>query len=364
MTPQEAFVVLNAVPGLGPAKIRELVGHFGSPQEVLQAGHKPILASGIVSGRTVENINHFSKDKFLEDEYNLGQRKGVRILTTADEGFPHHLQEIPDAPVVLYILGDMQLLHAASVAIVGSRISSQYGRATAAQFAREFAQAGLVVVSGLARGIDTAAHQGCLNASGKTLAVIGCGLNYVYPNENVDLMARILERGAVISEMPMATPPVPVNFPRRNRIISGLTLATVVIDAGEKSGALITSGYALDQGRDVFAVPANVDLETSLGSNKLIQDGARVALNAADVLEELDRQIELMFPEQEVLQRPKPALSEDEMAFYSLLSHEPVHFDVLVNQARRPVGQAAGIMLNLELKGTARQLPGGYYIKV
>ncbi len=353
------------MPGLGPAKIKLLIEHFGSAVAAIQADYDSLLSSGVSNAAIAENIVHFSKDKFLEDEYNLGQRKGVEILTSADPAFPQALQDILGAPVVLYILGKAELLHAASVGMVGSRVCSHYGVATAQRFAASFAQAGLVVVSGLARGIDTASHRGCLSANGETVAVIGCGLNHIYPKENKALMEQISRQGAVVSEMPMNTPPIAVNFPRRNRIISGLSLATVVVEAGVDSGALITAGYALEQGREVFAVPANIDYETAAGSNRLIKDGARVALGPRDVLEELSAQMELNFPAAVAAEKtPRVRLSAEEMKLYRCLSTEPVHFDELLTKTRQALPVTTAGLLNLELKGVARQLPGKYYIKV
>ncbi len=364
MTDQDALLALNAVPGLGSAKIKLLWGYFGSPADVVAAKEGDIAASGIVTPLVAQNIVHFSKDKFLTVEYNLVQQRGIQVITAADDAFPAMLSGIPGAPVVLYIWGNVKLLHAASVAMVGSRVCSYYGKAAAGRFAGEFARTGLVVVSGLARGIDTAAHRGCLDAGGNTVAVIGCGLEHVYPRENRDLMSEISQKGAVVSEMPMNTPPMPVNFPRRNRIISGLSLGTVVVEAGLKSGALITADYALEQGRDVFAIPANIDYSTAEGSNKLIKDGAKVALCPMDVLEELQGQLELVFPDVAEGRPLKINLSEGEMRFYEHLNTEPVHIDELTARAGQLPQEAAQVMLGLELKGVIRQLPGKFYVKV
>ena len=292
MKEQDALLVLNAVPGLGAVKAKLLSELFGSAAAVLDQNYAGILSSGIVAPGVAENIIHFSKDKFLSDEYNLGQQKGVRVMTVADDDFPQSLRDVPGGPIVLYIQGDPQVLHAASIAMVGSRACSHYGLSMAGRFAASFAQAGVVVVSGLARGIDTAAHQGCLKAGGKTIAVLGCGLEHVYPKENRVLMEAISRQGAVVSELPMTTSPIPANFPRRNRIISGLSLTTLVVEAAAQSGALITADYALEQGRDVFVIPANVDYISAQGSNRLIKDGAKVALTPGDVLDEFKGQLE------------------------------------------------------------------------
>ena len=365
MKEQEALVVLNAVPGLGAGKIRILAEYFGSFAAVLEASYQDILASGFAAPLTAENIVHFSKDKFLFDEYNLVRQKGVRIITAADGEFPQMLRTIPGAPVVLYVRGKVELLHTACVAIVGSRVSSYYGQSCAKRFASFFAQAGVTVVSGMARGIDTASHQGCLQAGGATIAVVGCGLEHVYPKENRMLMEEIGQKGAVLSEMPMNAPPVAANFPRRNRIISGLTLAIVVIEAGMKSGALITADFALEQGRDVFAVPANIDYTTALGSNRLIKDGAKVALAPQDVLEEFKEQLRLVFPGALGKEHADHvSLTDLEMKFYRCLTTEPMHIDELSARVKQPAQEAAQVMLNLEIKSIVRKLPGKYYVKI
>ncbi|MBI4308852.1 MAG: DNA-protecting protein DprA [Candidatus Omnitrophica bacterium] len=365
MKEQDALLVLNAVPGLGAVKVKLLCQLFGSAAGVLKQDYAEILSSGMVTPGVAENIIHFSKDKFLLDEYNLARQKGVRVMTIADDDFPQSLRDIPGGPIVLYIQGDVNALYAASIAMVGSRICSHYGVNMAGLFAASFAQAGLVVVSGLARGIDTAAHQGCLKAGGRTIAVLGCGLDHVYPKENRSLMEAIGRQGAVVSELPMGTPPIPANFPRRNRIISGLTLTTLVVEAGAGSGALITADFALEQGRDVFVVPANVDHPSAQGSNRLIKDGAKVALTPGDVLDEFKGQLELAFPPPPGAREHQPvSLTEAEMGFYKCLTSEPMPMDELLLRTKQPLARAAQVLLNLELKGIVRQLPGKSYIKV
>ena len=364
MTEQEAYQVLNAIPGVGSVRIQGLIGHFGDAVTILRQEREDLMVCGLLPGNVVENIVHFSKDKFLIDEYNLSSQRNVSVVTVADAEYPHVLRNIPGAPVVLYIKGNKTVLHSAMVAMVGSRLCSYYGKAQASRFAESFAQAGLVVVSGLARGIDTSAHQGCLKAGGITVAVIGCGLNHIYPKENQQLMEAIVQKGAVVSEMPMNTPAIPSNFPRRNRIITGLSLATVVIEAGAKSGALISAGYALDQGRDVFAVPANIDYATALGSNQLLKDGAQMALAPADVLEVFKAQVELVFPDRSTMgEKAKPIINDCEAKVYNILTTEPMHLDELVARTKLPIGQIAQVVLHLQLKELILELPGKHFIK-
>ena len=365
MNAHDAFVVLNAVPGCGPATIKALAEFFGSVDNILAQDEGSLIASGVVDPQVAQNIVHFPKDKFLEDEYNLTRQKNTRILTAADDDFPSGLREIPGSPVVLYTQGDVALLHGACIAMVGSRNASHYGMTIAHAFARRFAEAGLIVVSGLARGIDSASHQGCLDAKGKTIAVVAGGLSHLYPKENAGLMRKIVGQGAVVSEMPMAVLPLSIHFPRRNRIITGLSTATVVVEAGAKSGALISAGYALEQGKDVFAVPSNIDNVCAEGSNRLIKDGARIALSADDVLEELKGQMEISFPAMrggEPLCSPVP-LSAEEMKAYEVLSLQPLHVDQLSARVRQPASEIAQVLLNLQLKGVVRQLPGNLYVR-
>lgn len=365
MIEQEALQVLNAIPGLGPLRIEKLVQCFNSAVAILGKSYEDLSACGVVPPNVVENIVHFSKDKFLSDEYNLGARKEISVLTLADDDYPHLLRNTPGAPAVLYIKGDKGLLNSACVAMVGSRICSHYGKNHAKKFANAFAQAGLTVVSGMARGIDTASHEGCLEANGKTIAVLGCGLTHVYPKENQQLMEKIAGQGVVISEMPLKTPAIPGNFPRRNRIITGLSLATVVVEAGERSGALISVSYALEQGRDVFALPANIDYPTAKGSNQALKDGAQVALCPTDVLVVLRRQVELAFPvEHQGEQKNKPTLDTFESKVYEYLTTEPMHADELAEYFHVPIGQIAQVMLQLQINELAQELPGKYYIKV
>jgi DNA processing protein len=360
MTEQEALLVLNAVPDLGAVRIRKLTAFFGSALGVLRVSLDELHKSKLLFPNTAENIFHFSKDKFLQDEYNLMQRRKVVVLTAADENYPCSLKNFEDAPVVLYIKGQTDCLDQASVALVGSRAASYYGIRSARGFARSFTQAGMTVVSGLARGIDTAAHQGSLEAGGKTIAVVGCGFNYVYPKENSSLMEDISHNGAVVSEFAFTMPPLKHNFPWRNRIISGLSLATVVIEAGPRSGALITVDYALSQNKDVFVLPANIDSPTAAGSNRLIQDGARVALSPDDVLSQIRQEPIFLH---EAVSPVGVLLSDPQQQVYDHITYEPVHLDELLKLSGLNVSSLMGITLILELKRAIRQLPGQYYVR-
>jgi DNA processing protein len=360
MTEQEALVVLNAVPSLGAVRIRKLRGYFGSGRQILASSLEELYGCSVILPEIAENIFYFSKDKFLKAEYNLLQRRGITVITAADEGFPCSLQSFDDAPVVLYVKGSVRSLENDSIAIVGSRAASFYGTKSAKTFAQAFAEAGLTVTSGLARGIDTAAHQGTLEADGCTVAVIGCGFNHMYPKENVALMEQIAGQGAVISEFAFDMAPLKQNFPWRNRIISALSQATVVIEAGKKSGALITADYALAQHRQVFVVPSNIDTDTALGSNQLIQEGAMVALSPDDVLSQIKEDHQ---PPGAKKRKAVLLLSDEQAQVYPHITHQPVHVDELVRQSGLTVSSLMNVALSLELKRVIRQLPGQYYVR-
>lgn len=296
-----------------------------------------------------------------EAERDLMQasEKGCRILTQIDPGYPKRLLEIPDPPPLLYVLGRLDG-EEASIAVVGSRNATAYGLETTERLCRQLSREGVTVVSGMARGIDTAAHEGALDRGGRTIAVLGCGLNTIYPPENRDLFHRIAESGAVISEFPLAAGPDPHHFPRRNRIISGLTLGTVVVEATRRSGSLITARLALEQNREVFAVPGSVHSFKSAGTHSLIKQGARLVESAADIFEELPGlRAQASIPERTNGRKDLlPALSEAEKAVVEAIGAYEVQFDDLARRLSIAAGQLSGILLNLELKGIVRQSTG------
>ena len=363
MTTQEALLVLNAIPGLSGEVIRKLTSIFNSSNKIFEQEEKDLLEQGL-SQNLVTNILHFPKDKFLEGEYNYLRKTGVEFFTIFDDDYPSLLKEIKHPPIVLYTKGNRQLLHSTSVALVGSRKASFYGLKIAQEFGFTFAQSGLTVISGGASGVDTASHKGALKAQGQTVAVIGCGLNHIYPRENVDLFGEIALNGLMLSEFPMNTAPLAYNFPRRNRIVSGLSLATIVIEAGEKSGALITADFALEQNREVFAVPGPIDQSTSLGSNRLIKEGSKIALSAKEVVEELGFEIKQQIIGEHINERIQIHLSEDEGKVYECVGLEPKHIDYILSLCEWNIGVLMEKMLNLELKGAIKQLPGQYYVRV
>ena len=302
----------------------------------------------------------------LDGDLKLINKNKIEILTILDKKYPRLLKEIYSPPLVLYIKGEFLKESEFAVAIVGSRLASVYGISSAESLGYELASRGVVVVSGLARGIDTAAHKGAVQAHGKTVAVLGGGLGDIYPPENKKFADEIIGKaGAVISEFPMQAPPIPRNFPQRNRIISGLSLATIVVEAAKNSGALITADFALEQGREVFAVPGKIDSSTSFGTNDLIKQGARLIQTADDVIEELKLKLKSAGPEGAGAGRlPEPNLSCDEEIVYKSLSTEPKYLDDVTESARLPLSKTTEALFRLQLKKLAKELPGKNFVKV
>jgi DNA processing protein len=349
------------VPGIGSVAFRQLLSIFREPRAVFEASPRELGAVEGIGPKTVEAIRTFSLEKRLATEINTIKKYGASVLTFQDPTYPKALLTVYDPPPVLYVRGKIEERDDWGIAIVGSRMATRHGLDFTEQLARDLAVRGITVVSGMARGIDSAAHRGALSGRGRTIAVLGCGVDVVYPRESGRLMTQIIERGAVVSEFPMGTKPESFNFPRRNRIISGLATGVVVVEATRQSGSLITANYALDQGRDVFAVPGNVRSPNSQGTNHLIKQGAKLVVEAQDVLEEILPQRKIMGTAAE---RPDPALTEEEKVIYSLLSTEPVHIDHLITQTHWEAGRVSRVLLDLELTGLVSQLAGKQFVRV
>ena len=369
MTESDALLVLNAVSGLGNARIKKMIDSLGSATAFFHLKDnefKQFCNEQILPPQVIKNIRNFPKDKYLKKEYNLVQFHRVQLLTYKNEDFPKLLKEIPDAPFLLYVKGNTKALNTPSIAMVGSRRASVYGLSMAEKFSGELAEAGVTIVSGLARGIDAACHRAALKAKGTTIAVLGCGLCHVFPEENRELTEEISLEGTLVSEFAMGTFPLPYHFPKRNRIISGLSLGVVVIEASAKSGALITSDFALEQGREVFAIPGKIDQPNAQGVNRLIKEGAKLVSSVEDILEELKLPLSAYVG---AGSQPAPVkqiinLSEDEKPIYQQLSDEPQHIDDLAEQCAIPIPQLMAVLLNFELKGIIKQLPGKLFVRV
>ena len=362
---RERFMLLNLIPGIGSLRLRRLLEAFGdldrlwrSTAEELQQveGIGPRLAHELVAG--------FRNEAALQQELAIAQRSGVAMLTLADPGYPKALRTIHDPPLALYLRGSLGLSDDVAVAIVGARRASLYGVQTAERLGYDLALRGVTVVSGLARGIDAAAHRGALRAAGRTIAVLGSGVARLYPPEHADLAEQIVQQGAVISEYPMEMPPLAQNFPRRNRVISGLSLGVVIVEAAQRSGALITADCALEQGREVFAVPGPVTSVTSQGTHQLLRQGARLVSSVEDIVEEL--RLSPCAPETSA---PQPgscedvALSESEERLLACVGSEGRHVDVITTQSGLSASEASSLLLQLELKHVVQQLPGKQFIR-
>ncbi|MBU0468835.1 MAG: DNA-processing protein DprA [Candidatus Omnitrophica bacterium] len=370
MNENDALLILNAVDGIGNAYIKKLIAFYGSAMKVLSLSEAALSEGRIVPSKAAANILKFPKDKFLKSEYNLINKKRVRIITALDSDYPSSLREIPDAPFVLYVKGNIPEDRLA-LGFVGSRKASIYGMNIAENFALRFAELGITIVSGMARGIDTASHRGALKAKGKTVAALGCGLSNVYPPENKKLLEEISENGAVVSEFPMETQPLPHNFPRRNRIISGLSLGVIVVEAAQRSGALITADFALEQGKEVYAVPGKVDSPTSKGVNNLIKQGAKLVTCIEDVLEDLSLQLSDCLKDAEELQGrdSNPRTTREDLdpeikMILDFIGSRAVQIDEIVDKLEIDVKRLAVVLFQMEVKRLIKQLPGKNYTAV
>jgi DNA processing protein len=370
------WVALKWVEGVGNGGFKALLEAFGTPQKVFEAPLSMIKAVPGIGDKTAPQIKSFKDWKKVEKELECADRTGVSIVTSQDPLYPSQLLSTYDYPAFLYVKGHLKE-DDVNVAVVGSRTASTYGKFTTERLCRELVLRGITVISGLARGIDSAAHRGALSGKGRTIAVLGCGLDVVYPPENEKLFTEISLQGALISEFPFGTPPNAPNFPARNRIISGISLGVVVVEASEKSGSLITARIALEQGREVFAVPGSIDSSGSRGTNKLIKQGAKLIENVEDILEEILPQVtrapKVVKPDQRQKQpddqqkiltsSPDLVLKETEKTVWQVLSQKPVHIDQIITSTGLTAHEVLVILLNLELQGLIEQKPGKTYMR-
>ena len=360
------WLALHLVPGVGRITFKKLIGYFGHPHDVMQASSGQLLRVSGIGPKLAQAITGFQAAAAVERELEAVDALGCQVLIQGAANYPSLLKAIEDPPPVLYVKGDIGELAAPGIAIVGSRRPSTYGKVVAEQLSRGLGEVGVTVVSGLARGIDSVAHASAVEHGGRTIAVLGSGLSFIYPPENRQLAQRISRQGAVVSEFSMKTKPDRLNFPLRNRTISGLSLGTVVVEAGERSGALITAQWALDQGREVFAVPGNVTAPTSRGTNRLIKMGAKLVECVEDILEEFPHYAlgskRAQAPESSQLCRAD--CTPDEACLLALLDPvEARHVDWIIEQAHLPTSMVSALLLTLELEGKVTQLPGKLFLK-
>lgn len=353
---------LYAIPGIGSNKIRALIGKFRTVERIFNASLSELGAIEGIDSKLANRIRLHRDDDFVNKQLFLLEKAKSRIITFWDNDYPENLKKIYDPPVFLFAKGEYQKDDKGAVAIVGSRSPTTYGKLVTEKFSKGLARKGIIIVSGLARGIDTLAHLGSLQAGGRTIAVLGSGIDVIYPPENKKLVEKIVENGLVLSEFPMGTKPDAINFPRRNRIISGMSLGVLVVEAGQKSGALITADLALEQNREVFAIPGNINYPKSEGCNRLIMDGARLVISVEDVIEELKPQLSHFLNRTKIKKQPEN-LTSMEAQILEYLNTEPIHIDQIAINNRISTSQALGILLTLELKELVRQIPGKYFLK-
>jgi DNA processing protein len=353
------WVGFNLVKGIGAVRLQALIQHFGDLETAWNAPIDALHSAGL-SPRLAERLAQLRLDVDLDKVLHQIDAQGITVLTWDDELYPRRLKEIDQPPPVLYLRGALTAEDAWAVAVVGTRRVSAYGRQVTEDMASYLASNGVTIISGMARGVDAIAHQAALQADGRTLAVLGSGVDRLYPPEHAQLAGKIMTHGAVLSDYAPGTPPDASNFPPRNRIISGLSMAVVVVEAGETSGALITARFAADQGREVFAVPGNILAPQSKGTNALIAQGAHPLLNGRDLLDLLNL---AHVPEQRQVRRSLP-VDEVEAAVFKVLSHEPRHVDEIRNQVGLPIERVSSALAMMELKGLVRQTGGMNFVAV
>lgn len=352
------WMALRNVSGIGPVRFDRLLAAFGSIRAAWDAGQADLAR--VLDRRSLESLIAYRRSADPESDYAALRTEGIDVVTLRHESYPDLLREVPGPPPVLFLRGSISLEDRRAVAIVGTRRLSSYGREMARTLARDLAQAGVTIVSGLARGVDGIAHAAALDAGGRTIAVLGNGVRSVYPPEHRQLADRIAARGAVLSDFHPDAPPDGPNFPARNRLISGLSLGVVVVEAPMRSGALITVDFAADQGRDVFAVPGSVLSPASAGCNRILRDGARPVRSADDVLEDL----RLGEAPQQLPLESVAALDEESRRVLSTLTGEALHIDEIGEVAAIPIASLSALLMTLELQGFVRNVGAQYYARV
>ncbi len=404
----KSLIHLNLIPGIGNHTIRRLLAAFGSAEKSLAATSQELAQIDGLTPDVRQQLIEGGSRAPLAQELELIQQHQCHIVTINDDSYPPLLTQIDDSPVLLYIIGEFPLQDAPSIAIVGSRSPTEYGKTISQQLSHQLAERGVTIVSGFARGIDTCVHRGALEAGGCTVAVFGCGLSIIYPSTNRALAAEIIKSGALISEFPMTMPPHGNNFPRRNRVISGLTLGTLVVEASERSGSLITARHAAEQGREVFAVPGQIFSDVSRGTHSLINQGATLINSVDDLLDALSQNYtkilgrespeatlqppprldrgskrpdkaahpqsvekkSTLAPQPTTKREPNPDkigvqsnLTPDEQAVLSAIDASSVHIDEIIRVTQLPIGKVSSLLVMLELKGIVQQLPGKQFVK-
>lgn len=357
MDSRKYWVGFNLVKGVGAIRLRQILEFYGDLETAWNSPASGLLSAGLPQ-KVVENFTRVKQQVNLDQILEKIDQQSIHLITWDDGDYPRRLKEISQPPPLLFVKGSINVEDDWAVAVVGTRRVTPYGRQVAGEIARYLVQNGVTIVSGLARGVDAIAHQSALQEGGRTMAVLGSGVDVIYPPEHRKLAAEVSQQGALISDYPMGTQPDGVNFPPRNRIISGLTLATIVVEAGEKSGALITAEFAVEQGREVFAVPGSILTPQSEGTNHLIEQGARPLLKMSEILEVLKLE---QIPEKQLVRRTLP-LNPSEKNLLAQLSHDPVHIDELCERTGLPIIDVSATLTMMELKGLVSQVGGLHYV--
>ena len=351
------WIALRLTIGIGNVNYKNLIKHFNSPEKIFNAPPNELSKVEGITTKAVASILRFKPNPEIDRELDLIVSKDINIITLSSPYYPENLKNIYDPPPFLYVKGEIKREDRNAIAVVGSRMASEYGIMATEEICRDLANRGICIVSGMARGIDSCAHYAALSRKGRTLAVLGSGIDVVYPSENRKLYDIIASCGAVVSEYPMGTEPHGYNFPARNRIISGLSLGVLVVEASPKSGSLITARLALDQGREVFAIPGNVYSFKSKGTHNLLRSGAKLVESAYDIIEDLQLKVDTYQTEEEEDKKTK-GLNPEAQKIYAFIQKEPVHIDELILKSEFSCGRISSILLELELKSLIKQLPG------
>ncbi len=355
MSDPKFWIALSDVPDIGHVTARKLLAIYKKPEAVFKAPYKELANIHGIGPAKAKNIKGYSEWGKIDAQLKKLDAGGIKIVTFSNKDYPETLKNIEDAPIVLYIKGTIQKEDRYAVAVVGSRKYSSYGKLAAEKLSSELSSMGFTIVSGMARGIDTLAHVAAINSRGRSIAVLGSGIDVPYPPENRGLMEKLAASGYVISEFPPGTLPERENFPKRNRIISGLSLGVLVVEATADSGSLITASCALEQGKEVFAVPGNINSANSKGTNDLIKKGAKLVQSAEDVIEELAPVLKGYIRTRE---KANIELSVEEKRLCDIMTAEPKHVDMLSRESKMPAQKVLGILLSLELNGIAKQAEG------
>lgn len=350
---------LYNIEGIGPKIRHKLLSIYETPFELFEHLKEQDLNCLSIPCKTIQNLIQSRNMERIQKSYDMLEKRGIRVVTLADEEYPKRLMQIYDVPGVLYVKGQLPDEDCPTIAIVGARECTNYGKEIATYFARHLSEAGVQIVSGLARGVDRYAHEGAVNNLGGTYAVLGCGIDICYPRENINLYMEIEKQGGILSEYPPGYQPLQGNFPMRNRIISGLADGILLVEARKKSGSLITMEYGLDQGKNIYACPGRITDSLSYGTNHIIQMGGKLVLEPSDILEDFGLDVIR-------LRQEKPDLSlldSNEKSIYELLSLMPKHVEEILSESHKKVDQVTQLLLQLQLKGLIKEIAGNYYSK-